>query len=170
VYDTAINEVFFKADIERNIPFKQAARKLPATFVTASAIGPRAIRSVAALGWRKPGRPTATNIQELIDFNRLLRQELHFISGAQTLWYLKTAPAGPAKLKRQLLTLILAAMHRLSEICRYQPLQLASFLTGQKNWLISEFIQMSAVQFIDEIASEMTGYQFLVPNVRTPSA
>ena len=57
-------------------------------------------------------------------------------------------------------------MHRLSEICRYQPLQLKSLLEGQKNWLLSEFIQMSPIQFIDEIASEMTGYQFLVPNVR----
>jgi hypothetical protein len=57
-------------------------------------------------------------------------------------------------------------MHRLSEICRYQPFQLESFLSGQKNWLLSEFIEMSGGQFIDEIASELTGHQFLVPNVR----
>jgi hypothetical protein len=169
MYDTRTKEVFFKADIERNIPFNRAVKKLPATFVAAPAIGPRAIRSVATLVWRAPGRPTTTNIQELVDFNRGLRQELHFITGAQTLWYLKTAPVGPSKLKRQLPTLILAAMHRLSEICRYQPLQLESLLAGQKNWLLSEFIQMSPSQFIDEIASEMTGYQFLVPNVRAPS-
>jgi hypothetical protein len=141
-------------------------KKLPATFVQAPEIGPRAIRSVPALTWRKPGRPTATNIHELIDFNRTLRRELCFINGAETLWYLKTPVTGPARLKRQLPTLILAAMHRLSEICRYQPLQLKSLLDGQKNWLLSEFIQMSPIQFIDEIASEMTGYQFLVPNMR----
>jgi hypothetical protein len=169
VYDTRTKEVFFKAEIEKNIPFNPAVKKLPATFVAAPVIGPRAIRSVATLAWRKPGRPTARNIQELIDFNRTLRQELHFINGAQTLWYLKTPTAGPRRLKRQLPTLILAAMHRLSEICRYQPLLLESFLAGQKNWLLSEFIQMSAMQFIDEIASEMTGYQFLVPNVRAAS-
>jgi YaaC-like Protein len=169
VYDTRTKEVFFKADIERNIPFGRTVKKLPATFVRAPAIGPRAIRSVAKLVWKAPGRPTATNIQELVDFNRVLRQELHFIHGAQTLWYLKTAPAGPRKLKRQLPTLILAAMHRLSEICRYQPLQLETLLAGQKNWLLSEFIEMSAIQFIDEIASEITGYQFLMPNVRAAS-
>ncbi len=169
VYDTRTKEVFFKADIEKNIPFNRAVKKLPATFAAAPLIGPRAIRSVAALIWRTPGRPTATNIQELVEFNRTLRREIHFIHGAQTLWYLKTAPVGPRKLKRQLPTLILAAMHRLSEICRYQPLQLESLLAGQKNWLLSEFIQMSAIQFIDEIASEMTGYQFLVPNVRAAS-
>jgi len=60
-------------------------------------------------------------------------------------------------------------MHRLSEICRYQPLFLDSLLSGQKNWLLSEFIEMSPAQFIDEIASEMTGYQFLIPNVRQVS-
>jgi YaaC-like Protein len=169
VYETRTKEVFLKADIEKNIPFNPAVKKLPATFVAAPAIGPRAIRSVATMAWRKPGRPTATNIQELIDFNRTLRQELHFINGAQTLWYLKIPAAGPGRLNRQLPTLILAAMHRLSEICRYQPLQLESLLAGQKNWLLSEFIQMSANQFIDEIASEMTGYQFLVPNVRAAS-
>jgi YaaC-like Protein len=168
VYDTRTKEVFFKADVEKNFPLNRAIKNLPATFVRAPAIGDRAIRSIAKLVWRAPGRPTAANIQDLINFNRALRQgELHYINGAETLWYLKTAPVGPSKLKRQLPTLILAAMHRLSEICRYQPLQLESLLAGQKNWLLSEFIEMSSSQFIDEIASELTGYQFLVPNVRT---
>ncbi|UGY28186.1 YaaC family protein [Bradyrhizobium septentrionale] len=169
VYDTLTKEIMFKADIAKNIPFNPAVKRLPTTFVVAPAIGPRSIRSKATLNWRKPGRPTATNIQQLIDFNRTLRQELHYINGAQTLWYLKTPVAGPSRLKRQLPTLILAAMHRLSEICRYQPLQLEKLLAGQKNWLLSEFIQMAAIQFIDEISSEMTGYQFLVPNVRAAS-
>src|SRR5215831_15571040 len=125
VYDTRTKEVFFKADIQKDFPFNHAIKKLPATFVRAPAIGDRAIRTVATLTWRKPGRPTAANIQNLINFNRALRQgELHYINGAETLWYLKTAPVGPSKLKRQLPTLVLAAMHRLSEICRYQPRQL----------------------------------------------
>src|SRR5262249_51789767 len=125
VYDTRTKEIFFKADIEKNFPLKSAIKNLPATFVRAPAIGDRAIRSVATLTWRKLGRPTAANIQDLINFNRALRQgELHYINGAETLWYLKTAPVGPSKLKRQLPTLVLAAMHRLSEICRYQPRQL----------------------------------------------
>jgi hypothetical protein len=157
----------FKADIAKNIPFNLAVKRLLPTFIVAPNVGPRAIRSKATMHWRKPGRPTTTNIQQLINFNRTLREELNFINGAQTLWYLKTSVAGPSRLKRQLPTLILAAMHRLSEICRYQPLQLEKLLAGQKNWLLSEFIQMSATQFIDEIASEITGYQFLVPNVRS---
>jgi hypothetical protein len=169
VYDTKTKEIFFRANVEKNIPLNPALRNLPPTFRLAPEIGPRAIRSVAGLTWRKPGRPTAANINGLIDLNRKLRQEMHYINGAQPLWYLRVPVPGPSRLKRQLPTLILAVMHRLSEICRDQPLQLESLLKGQKNWLLSEFIQMSAAQFIDEIASELTGYQFLVPNVRAPS-
>ena len=57
-------------------------------------------------------------------------------------------------------------MHRLSELCRYQPIKLSKFLAGKKNWLLTEFIEMAPGQFLDAIASEMTGYQFLAPNVR----
>jgi hypothetical protein len=60
-------------------------------------------------------------------------------------------------------------MHRLSEICRYRPSELDSFLNGQKNWLLSEFVAMSPNQFLDEIACEMTGHQVMTPNVRTPT-
>jgi hypothetical protein len=167
VYDTSTKEVMLTADITKNIPFNVAVKRLLPAFAAAPNIGPRAIRSRTTMHWRKPGRPTTANVQHLINFNRALREDLHFINGAQTLWYLKTTVGGPGILKRQLPTLILAAMHRLSEICRYQPLQLEKMLAGQNNWLLSEFIQMSAIQFIDEIASEITGYQFLVPNVRS---
>src|SRR5581483_1426918 len=169
VYNTATKEVLFKADIAKNIPFNSAVKRLPPTFIVAPDIGPRAIRSSATMHWLKPGRPTTANVQQLINFNRTLRKEIHFINGAQALWYLRTSVAGPKRLNRQLPTLVLAAMHRLSEICRYQPLQLEKLLAGQKNWLLSEFIQMSALQFVDEISSEITGHQFFLANVRSPS-
>ena len=169
VYDTVSKKVFFKADLEKNVPLTSAIKKLPRSFIAAPDLGPRSIKTVASLSWRKPGKPTQANFHELIAFNRELRQELHYINGAQTLWYLQRPTPGPSRLKRQVPTLILAAMHRLSEICRYQPLFLDSLLSGQKNWLLSEFIEMSPAQFIDEIASEMTGYQFLIPNVRQVS-
>jgi hypothetical protein len=166
VVDRRSRHVFFKANIADNVPLKIAMRRLPASFVPAPDIDERAVRSRDRLVWRRPGRPTEANINELKNFNRTLRKELHYIAGTQTLWYLRSKTAGPLQLDRQPPTIVLAAMHRLSEICRYHPLQLASFLAGQKNWLLSEFIQMSAAQFIDEIASELTGHQFLIPNVR----
>jgi hypothetical protein len=154
--------VFFKANIANNIPFRRAMKKLPSGLAAEPSIGARAIRSVAALQWRKPGRPTVTNVHELIGFNRTLRQDLHFINGAQTLWYARTPVTGPKRLNRQLPTLSAERDMPLSTLTVGLPAQ------WTENWLLSEFIQMSAHQFIDEIASEMTGYQFLVPNVRAP--
>jgi len=169
VYDSKTKHVYFKANIEKDFPYKTGIRMLPPSFVAAPEIDERAIRSVAFLAWRRPGRPSEANIHELSVFNRALRKELQYINGTQALWYLRSPVAGPGQLNRQLPTLILGSMHRLSEICRYHPLQLDAFLAGQKNWLLSEFIEMSAVQFIDEMASELTGHQFLVPNVRAAS-
>ena len=55
------------------------------------------------------------------------------------------------------------------EICRYRPLELRSLLSGRENWLVSEFVEASPLQFIDAIASEITGHEMLEPNVRPPS-
>ena len=98
--------------------------------------------------------------------NQTLRRSLHYINGAQTLWYMKAK--GSYEIDRRPITLTLAAMHRLSEICRYRPAELDPFLGGQKNWLLSEFVSMSPPQFLDEIACEMTGHGVMIPNVRAP--
>jgi hypothetical protein len=42
-------------------------------------------------------------------------------------------------------------------------------MAGRNNWLITEFIQMSPLQFFDEIAAELTGHDVLIPNVRAAS-
>jgi hypothetical protein len=166
VIDDQEGKVFLRADFASNVSLKDAVKRLPPSFKSDTSLGDRAIRSVASVSWTHHARPTETERTDLARLNGNLRRDLHYINAAQTLWYVKTVIARPKRIQRQLPTTILAAMHRLSEICRYRPLELASYLSGQKNWLLSEFIQMSTVQFIDEIASELTGQQFLIPNVR----
>ena len=166
VVENTSKRVFFRADIAKNVSLRSAVSRLPAAFVADSTLGDRAIRSTSHLIWRRPSNPTTSELEGLAAMNRALREEVHYINGLQALWYVKAVTAGPRRLQRQLPTIVLGAMHCLSELCRYRPLQLASLLARQKNWLISEFIQMSATQFIDEIASEMTGHQFFMPNVR----
>jgi hypothetical protein len=111
--------------------------------------------------------PSGAEMDALRTLHKGLRFHLHYINGAQTLWYLKTD--GAKRVARQPMTLTLAAMHRLSEICRYRPSELLSLLNGQKNWLLSEFVSTAPVQYLDEIGCEMTGHQIMIPNVRTPS-
>lgn len=130
--DKSKNEIFFKADIQEDVPFNPAVKKLPTAFIYARELGPRAIRTVAHLSWQKLGRPTEANIKELVDFNRSLRKQLHYINGTETLWYLKTPTSGPRHLDRQLPTLILAAMHRLSEIAGTILFNLTRFFQVRK--------------------------------------
>jgi len=57
-------------------------------------------------------------------------------------------------------------MHRLSELARYSPKSLANHFESRHNWLLSEFISTALYQFIDEISSEITGQEFMVPGIR----
>ena len=87
-------------------------------------------------------------------------------NGSVPLWYVRSRSS--RLLSRSQLTIVLAAMHRLSEICRYRPSRLVAVMNGPTNWLLHEFIVMSPAQFFDEVGAEITGHQFLIPNVRTP--
>ena len=64
------------------------------------------------------------------------------------------------------LTLMMAAMHRLSELSRYDPAGLIKYLEGKENWLLTEFIELAAMQFIDEIVCEITSLEFGNPGIR----
>lgn len=48
-----------------------------------------------------------------------------------------------------------AAMHRLSEMSRYDPNTLDKHLAGKAGWLLTEFITKSIYQFIDMISSDV---------------
>jgi hypothetical protein len=166
VCDKNTNRAYFTATLSADFSNVHILNRLPSAFEVESTSNEYVIKSVESIPFSQPNRHNATDFQKLQTLHNVVRKELTYINGAETLWYLKSRVTGPLKINRFSTTLTLAAMHRLSELSRYKPLELDSFLSGQKNWLISEFIQQSPSQFIDEIASEITGHQFLVPNVR----
>jgi hypothetical protein len=102
----------------------------------------------------------------LQNYHRRLRQDFVYISSAPDLWYIKREMAEAKNLRRYTLTLIMAAMHRLSELSRYDPKGLKKYLDGKENWLLTEFIQLSPNQFIDELVSEMTSLEFGARGIR----
>lgn len=111
-----------------------------------------------------------SDIAAIGNLNRNLRPDIQYIGGSTTLWYAKAKARNDENiLRRSPLTITLAAMHRLSELARYSPMQLANLFKGDQNWLLSEFIRMSPQQFVDEIAAEITGHQCMTPNVRPAS-
>lgn len=166
VIDTATKEVYLRAKLSKDFAHRRYVNQLPPALIPDVSQGDiRAIRSAATVPVSS-SRLTPADRAAVAGLNRQLRRDIQYINGPQTLWYAKGRVSGPRRLDRFPLTLTLAAMHRLSEICRYRPIELASFLAGQKNWLLSEFIDVAVAQFIDEIASELTGYQIMTPNVR----
>lgn len=167
IKDVASNQTYLSANLSKDFSNKSTIKKLPASLILENDSGESwAIRSNAFISVSKPTDLTATEIADLSNLHQTLRKDLLYINGSHTLWYVKTTVSGPGIINRFPATLTLAAMHRLSELCRYKPVELNAFLESQKNWLISEFIQQSPDQFLDEIASEITGYQFLQPNTR----
>lgn len=166
VVDTDTNLAFLRAEMSEDFPSRRYLSKLPASFTQDPSEGPNWIRSVATVTVTRPNNPTEAELAGLATLNTALRRDLNYVSATQALWYVRAEVSGPPRIQRYPVTLALGAMHRLSELCRYQPIKLSKFLAGKKNWLLTEFIEMAPGQFLDAIASEMTGYQFLAPNVR----
>lgn len=169
VQDTVSRRVFFAAEISKDFRFGIIFRRAPASVAPDPAASAATIRSTASLPCLHSGRPTSQDISNIVALNKQLRGDIEYINGAQTLWYLRTRPNGADIILRRVPTLVLMAMHRLSELSRYKPLELNKHLSSKKNWLIDEFLRMSPAQFFDEISSEITGFQFQTPNVRAPS-
>lgn len=168
VLDQATMQAYFRAELSADFAHARYIKRLPGNLIRdPQGSHSRVIRSLAFITLGSKTLRTVEDRDKLVALSRTLRADVQYINGAQTLWYAKSKVTGPKRLERFPLTLTLAAMHRLSEICRYKPMELTSFLDGQKNWLLSEFIQLAPGQFIDELAAEITGHQFLVPNVRT---
>ncbi len=165
-YDSS-NNVYCVAKVTSEFVDNKLSSILPESFEMINTDG--TIRSIPSISISNPNNISLSDVNQISDLNTILRKDLQYINGATALWYLKCNRCHPKRIDRYPLTIMLAVMHRLSELCRYKPIELSAFLEGQKNWLISEFINMTSKQFLDEIASEITGHQFLIPNIRQAS-
>ena len=171
VFDSNARVAYLQANLSRDFAAKRYVKKLPPELVAdpSRSDDVRAIRSAASATVASRQLRSAADIARLQQLHHGVRRVVQCITAPQTLWYAKAMVAGPRRLSRSPLTITLAAMHRLSELCRYRPLELESFLAGQKNWLITEFVLMSPEQYLDGIAAELTGHQFMRPNIRPAS-
>ncbi len=99
---------------------------------------------------------------EIKVFTQQSRKFMSYIKGTHRLWYLKRIRLShPDVLNLCDMTLIMASMHRISEIVRYKPEQLSRLMQSKENWLLHEFITLALDQFIDEIACEVTGQDIM---------
>lgn len=128
--------------------------------------GCKILESAATFGWSGARRASVQDVTNLKLFHRGLRTDLNYIAGNEPYWYVKRNLAGVNRINRNNLTLIFMAMHRMSEIARYKPVELNVLLDGRRNWLIYDFIKTAQNQFIDEIAAEITGNEISPAGIR----
>lgn len=110
--------------------------------------------------------PTTSSLNDFKRYYFNIRRPLRYIFSPNKLWYIKRSDL-KSVINKSSLTLTYAAMHRLSELSRYDPNKLDVHLNKSDSWLLSEFITKSIYQFIDIISSEITGDDFRVTGFRT---
>ena len=102
----------------------------------------------------------------LLKHHEKIRRDIKYIYGDQRLWYYKRNDRGAEILHWPNPSLIFVAIHRLSELTRYDPKKLLSHFECQHNWLLTEFMNQSVDNFIDQVASDITGHVLMVPRYR----
>jgi hypothetical protein len=118
--------------------------------------------------WSSQRQHKTQNIQRLTTFHKTHRRNIQYIFGSNTLWYVKRTGVNHL-IDKHPLTIMFACMHRLSELARYNPLTLVKHFSLSQNWLLTEFIRGAPMEFIDQIACEITDQNFMQPAVRFPS-
>lgn len=124
------------------------------------------IRRKRRFKWVSRGVTKAQRIETLKDYHSKIRRDIKYIHSHQRLWYYKRNDRSSSVLPWPTPSLIYLGMHRLSEICRYEPLRLERHFKAQHNWLLNEFINHSLPNFVDQIACEICGLELMSPKIR----
>jgi hypothetical protein len=124
------------------------------------------IRRKDRFDWKYGRGEKTNNICELTKYHQKIRKDVYYIQGSERLWYIKKTNNIDGLIDRSSLTITFAVMHKLSELTRYSPFRLVTHFESLHNWLLSEFINHSLYQFIDEISAEITGTELMVPGRR----
>jgi hypothetical protein len=170
VIKDASNQAWLCAELPNNYGSQHILNKItPLGFEKDNGVTNKCIiRVKKRFHWYRSGANKISNLSRLTNNHRLLRKKIHYIFGANTLWYLKRY-GQPNCIDRHPLTIMFASMHRLSELARYQPTILHRHFELKQNWLLSEFIKGSVMEFIDQISCEITNQNLMQPAVRYPN-
>lgn len=157
--------LYMKAELERG-RFSPTATSLPQSLIptlpdSLTVASGFTVRSKS--GAKRNPDSLSTEFKKL---NQELRKNFQYIKSTKRLWYLKQVLGTGDSIGMNSMLIIFAAMHRFSEIVRYKPEQLARLLDSKENWLIHEFLTLALDQFIDEIATEITGQDIMCTGIK----
>ncbi|HBJ01837.1 MAG TPA: hypothetical protein DDY89_15425 [Lysinibacillus sp.] len=154
------NECWFSAEIDEKYATKYTIDKIKRNFkIDDNFPDNYVVRFKTHVDWK--GNKTLEN-PNFLTYYKEIRRNVQYIAGSSNRWYIKRSDIDES-LPYNSLSITFAAMHRLSELSRYEPITLSEHLNSKQNWLLSEFISSAPYQFIHEIASEITGDEFLIP-------
>jgi len=162
-------ESWFCAEIcDKKYQSQHTLNKLPATFEKDNGITDKfIIRKKKRFRWHSGKANKTANLSRLTNYHRAVRKDIYCIQGRGRTWYIKrSVDIGQTIIERKTATLIFATLHKLSELSRYSPDKLNKHFTCFHNWVLNDFLELSLYQFIDTIASEITGNEFVIPNNR----
>lgn len=155
-------EAWFQAEIDRRYINSHTEAVIKPGFELFEEEDKYLIRRRRRFRWS--GRDIANSIVQFTQYHKQIRRRILPIYSSENRWYLKKSVTGHDTLINSQLVLIFAAMHRLSELSRYDPIALSGHFNVNHNWLLSEFIRMSPGQFVYGLASEITGLEFIQPD------
>lgn len=156
------NEAWFSAELEKKNSNMTCVNKLYDHYEKDEGVSEKfIIRNKRRFEWVPSDK--SKSLKDYQRYHKKLRKDLYYINSTQRLWYIKRNNRVSGFIERSTITLIFAAMHRLSELARYNPERLEKHFEGRYNWLLSEFIGLALLQYIDELSSELTGYEFMPP-------
>ncbi|MGI6153067.1 MAG: YaaC family protein [Christensenellaceae bacterium] len=162
-YKANDGKAYLVIDLEKNY-FATNAQTIPSAI---AATLPSELRILDDTGFKLISTDGSTKYQDSISseiklYTQKCRKFMSYIKGSHRLWYLKRSLLPSADVLNLCnMTLIMASMHRVSEIVRYKPEQLLRLMQSKENWLLHEFITLALDQFIDEIACEITGQDIM---------
>lgn len=155
-------EAWFQAEIDRRYINAHTKKVIQPGFEIFENNGVYEIRRKRRFRWSS--REIENSIEQFSRYHKTIRRRIMPIYSSENRWYLKKSVIGHDKLNNSQLVLIFAAMHRLSELSRYDPISLSGHFNVNHNWLLAEFIKSSPGQFVYGIASEITGLEFIRPD------
>lgn len=166
VTESGGSKCWFCADVDKKWASGHTTKKLPDDYERDDGFeNCYVVRKTSTFKWQYGKRHEDANLDRLRDYHREVRGQVFYIYGPTRAWYLKRNDEVDGVIDRSSLTLTFGAMHRLSEMSRYDPLLLVEHLDRHHNWLLTEFVKIASRQIIDELASEITGREFMIPGV-----
>ena len=158
------SEAWFVTELDERYVSSQLENILPDGYEIDKGVRDRClIRRKKRFVWKPRGNHQAANLNGLVNYHRQIRRDIIPIFAPVNSWYIQKKLKTVASIQKSQLPLVFIAMHKLSELSRYDPITLARHLDAQQNWILTEFLQVAPAQFINNIACEITGKEFVKP-------